>query len=108
MGCTLKALELHLLKRLCDKHGLDYQEIDNNITYWENKAHLLDFIWKRSGPLVAEYGRAEKSAEERYMKEHALSHYILCGMDGETNSDEVGGPMVEYQFSLRDYILFLG
>lgn len=103
----MRALELHLLKRLCDKHGLDYQEIDSNVTYWENKAHLLGLIQQRSGSLVTEFDRAAESAEERYMKEHALSHYILCKMDGETESEEVG-PVWQHRFSLRDYIRFLG
>lgn len=39
----MRELEFIHLRKLCDKHGIDYQEIDDTLTYWENKDHLQQF-----------------------------------------------------------------
>jgi len=102
-GVNMKALEFRHLKRLCDKYGLDYQELDNTLTYYENKKHLLELARMLSQSLdVFELARME-SLQEQYMKEHFLSYYVLCQMAGETRSAEVGEPY-HHRFSLEAYI----
>jgi len=99
----VNALEFRHLKRLCDKYGLDYAEIDNEISYYENKKHLLELARMLSRSLNCfELARME-SLQEQYMKEHFLSYYVLCQMAGETKSAEVGEPY-QHRFSLEAYI----
>lgn len=96
----MRPLELWHLKRFCDKHGIDYQEIDNTLTYWENKEHLKSF---RLPPKLFDAGvlddwadvlkeEQERMAElqEQYMKEHFLCYYITCRIAGETRSKDTG------------------
>ena len=100
----MNALELWHLKRLCDEYGLDYQEIDDTLTYWENKRHLLSIKIDRMGPLSPEL-RTWESMEEQYMKEHMLSYYVMCLLDGATVSEEMGEIPPHYpRFSLETYI----
>ena len=93
------ALELWHLKRICDKYGLDYQEIDNTLTYSENKEHLVSLIEVKVEERLDEW----RSKEQQYMKEHALSHYIMCARNDETTSEETGPPL-QPRFSLATYI----
>lgn len=39
-GVTLKPLQLWYLRNFCDQHNIDYQEIDDSLTYSENMEHL--------------------------------------------------------------------
>lgn len=94
----MNALELWTLKKLCKKHELDYQEIDNSLTYSENKQHLLSLVTDKEVD-----GRALRSQEAQYMKEHILSHYVVCKMEGTTKSEEVGEPYYP-RFSLERFI----
>jgi len=64
--------QLKALKRLCEKHGLDPQLIDNTLTYEENKKHLLSLVMKD----LENREEEAKSYTEWYMKEHFLSYYI--------------------------------
>ena len=100
------ALELYHLKRFCDKYELDYQEIDDTLTYWENKDHLKSLVFLNVEDQLKEWGpflEESRSQEEWYMKEHILSYYIICSRYGETKSEEVGPPM-KPRFSLAAYI----
>jgi len=45
-----------------------------------------------------------KAAEERYLAEHALSHYLACMLEGKTKSKDVGEPVSKPRFSLRALI----
>jgi len=104
----LNALELATLKRYCDKYGLDYYEIDNTLTYWENKKHLQSLVRMMGRSLdTFELARWE-SLQEQYMTEHFLSYYVACAMAGETKSSEMGSPPEESRFSLKDYIAAKG
>ena len=91
-------LQLWHLKRLCRKYSIDIQEIDNSLTYSENKQHLLSLVTDREMDI-----RALRSQEEQYMKEHILSHYVVCKMEGTTKSEEVGEPYYP-RFSLERFI----
>jgi len=64
--------QLRALKKLCEKHGLDPQLIDDTLTYEENKKNLLSHVMKDPEDLEDE----AKSYIEWYMKEHFLSYYI--------------------------------
>jgi len=106
LGCKLNNLELATLKRYCDKYGLDYYEIDDTLTYWENKKHLRSLVRMIERSLDAfELARWE-SLQEQYMKEHFLQFYLLCQMAGETKSAKVGQPENPNpnSFSLETYI----
>jgi len=98
---TLNALERWMLKRFCDKYELDYQEIDNTLTYYENKQHLVSLVMGPLSPNVDP--RVWRAQMERYQKEHILEYYVSAAMDGETMSDEVGEPYYP-RFSLARYI----
>ena len=97
------ALQLWHLRRFCDKHNLDYQEIDDTLTYSENKDHLISLVPNFDSEAPFQRLPEWESAEEQYMKQHILSYYIMCIVDGETTSKEVGAPM-EPRFSLAAYI----
>jgi len=45
-----------------------------------------------------------KAAEEQYLAEHALSHYLACMLGGRTKSKDVGEVVSQRRFSLRDLI----
>jgi len=77
-----------MLKRYCDKYGVDYYEIDNTLTFWENKKHLRKLVrMMERSPDAWELARWE-SLQEQYMKEHILEYYIMCQIAGETKSLE--------------------
>ena len=111
-------LELWLLKRLCDRYGLDYQEIDDTLTYYENKEHLQSLVWgarlrvygpletDRSGFLQWENKEAEWTAQmAQYLAEHLLEEYIAYRDAGWTVSEEVGEPLRYFpRFSLEEFI----
>jgi len=99
----LNNLELATLKRYCDKYGLDYYEIDNSLTFWENKKHLRALVRMLSRSLDAFELARYKALQEQYMDEHFLSYYVMCQMAGETASAEVGEPY-QHRFSLEAYI----
>lgn len=69
---SLNALEKWRLKLICEKFSIDIQEIDDSITYDENKKHLNEFVQRSPEDLAKEYGRIlsimekEISTSERY------------------------------------------
>lgn len=97
----LNPLELRHLKRFCDKHGLDYAEIDDTLTYWENKEHLRSLTVRDADDL--DWWRAEMERYNDYSREHFLQYYIDAAQRGETESKDVGPP-IKSGFSLADYI----
>jgi len=99
----LNNLELATLKRYCDKYGLDYYEIDNTLTYWENKKHLRSLARMLSRSLDTFELARYKALQEQYMKEHILDYYVMCQLAGETKSAKVGKPYVSSKFSLREH-----
>ena len=111
MGCSLIALELWHLKRFCDKHGLDYQLIDDSLTYSENKEYLKTL---RLPPTLfeletlnewADVLKEAKSMEIQYMREHMLTCYIMAQREGKTKSEEMGPPIPHYpRFSLETFV----
>ncbi len=74
----LRFLEVNHLRRFCEKHNLDPQEIDPSLTYWENKRHLKSLVY--GGASEAEWD----SRLEQFKDEHPLSDYILATLEGET------------------------
>ena len=97
----INALELWMLKRFCDQHELDYQEIDDTLTYYEVKEHLMSIA---IGPLYPETNMAAwESQMEEFMKKHILEYYIVAALAGETRSTEVGKPYYP-RFSLTNFI----
>ena len=110
-------LELWLLKRFCDKYEIDYQEIDNTLTYWENKEHLKSIALgpiPTYGPIRADLGglddwenrlAAWESQMEWHLKNHFLEYYIACIEARWTISEEMGETPPHYpRFSLETYI----
>lgn len=92
-------LEQHHLMRYCRKYGLDYQEIDNSLTYWENKKHLQSLMRMLSRSLdVFEIARMEE-LQKQYIADHPLEYYMSYRMN-ETKSHNVkkAKPL---QFSLK-------
>jgi len=98
-------LELRHLKRYCDEYGIDYQEIDDTLTYWENKQHLRTIARMLSQSLDEFELRRMEELQKQYMKEHLLSYYLLCQLDGQTRSRETGEIPSHYpRFSLETFI----
>jgi len=115
-------INLWLLKRFCDRYGLDYQEIDDTLSYYENKEHLQSLVWgerirafgpietDRSGLRTWEHKEAEwESQMAQYVAEHLLEEYIAYRDAGWTISTEVGEPNpypTHYPpFSLEQFII---
>ena len=79
---TMKGIELFELRRLCSSLGVDEQEIDSSLTYYENKAHLSRFE-VRAGieKLSKRYAEAQfKPVSRQVYNTHALCP--LCGLPG--------------------------
>jgi len=91
----------HLLN-FCRKYELDPYEIDNTLTYAENKKHLESLV-----PDFDPESNMDqwKAAEEQYLAEHALSHYLACMLEGKTKSKDIGEPISKPRFSLRALIV---
>ena len=100
----MKILEKRLLIRYCQKYDIDFQEIDDSLTYWENKKHLRSLVQMLT--LSLDVFEIERMAElqKQYMKENFIAYYISCQMAGETKSSDVGPPVEEPRFSLLEYI----
>jgi hypothetical protein len=97
----LRGLEVWLLKRFCDKHDIDYAEIDDSLEYWEAKEELQ----KRFNAYSPEERmKAWESRLEQYTTENFLSDYIMAALSGETVSHKIGAPKTEkLEFSLAEY-----
>jgi len=93
----MNPLQLWRLRRFCEKHGLDYQLIDNSLTYDENLKYLSSLVPGRN------HSKEWESQLEWYQKEHFLTFYISCILDGETKSKEVGEP-ISIGFSLKKWV----
>jgi len=69
---SLNALEKWRLKLYCKLHGIDYYEVDEDITYSDNMRHLEQFVQKSPEDLAKQYGRIleimekETGLAERY------------------------------------------
>lgn len=69
-GEKVNNLQKWHLRRFCDKHGLDYQLIDNEISYYENKKSLQELVFdkqidsKTIKSMLAEFEKC--SIEEKY------------------------------------------
>jgi len=54
----MNPLALWRLKQFCEQHELDVQEIDNTLSYAENKHHLQGFIMRTPEKLAEVYGKS--------------------------------------------------
>jgi len=104
----IKPLQLWHLHRFCDKHELDYQLIDNTLTYGENKEYLLSFVLTKTEDLywmVDKHKESQESAWDQYLSEHFLTFYVTCMREGATKSEETGEPILTSKhFSLAKWI----
>jgi len=58
----MKGLEKHHIERFCRKHSVDVHEIDDTLTYAENKEHLSEFTM----PSLEDLAKDAKSAQARF------------------------------------------
>lgn len=95
-------VERRHLERFCDKSGIDYQEIDNSLTYDEAKKHLREIKKMLSRSLDSfELARMEEQ-QRQYIEQSPLVYYRSHMVFGETTSDETGEPdKTQQQFSLK-------
>lgn len=96
---------MRLLLQYCDKYELDYQEVDDTLTYWENKKHLQSLVrmLRKSGDTF-ELARMT-SLQEQYMTEHPLHYYLSCQTAGTTRPRDIGKPIgTPGLFSLKKHI----
>jgi len=61
---SLNALDKWRLRLYCKLHGIDFQEIDDGISYSENMKHLKEFVPKSLEDLANEYARIYKVMEK--------------------------------------------
>ena len=82
----MAALELYNLRKFCRKHGIDIQEVDNALSYDENKQYLHETFRIKEKAKVVEV----EDPERQFISEHPLKYYAACQMFGETTSRETG------------------
>ena len=115
----MNSLVLWRLKKFCNTHELDHQEIDNQLTYWENLTHLKTLTTtpdmngreveaSEIAPFIAVPSKELKdrwrAQEERYNADYIILHY-LHAKKGETKSVDMGPPIESAGgFSLTTYI----
>mgnify|MGYP001128107848 CR=1 FL=1 len=93
--------QLRHLRKFCTEHGIDFQEVDYELTYWENLKHLRSLTLDL-GTNLDEW----ESREEEYMRNHFLWYYIGCIREGKNRSAEVGKPDKSVpQFSLKAFVV---
>jgi len=85
----MNALQLWHLQKFCDQHGLDYQLIDNTLTYSENKDQLNLLVPKDLDALL----EAGESQLEQHMTDHFLTFYVNRTSEGATISEKTGEPV---------------
>lgn len=100
-------LQKKKLLEYCRRHSLDYQEIDDTLTFSENKDHLKSLVPEQDPKDEMAYW---VSQEEAYLKNHFLWHYIHCIREGKTKSSNVGNitnitEPQQPEFSLRQLAL---
>jgi len=100
----MNALEFRHLKRFCDKYGIDYYEIDNTLTYYENLKHLRSIAHMLTQTLDTFEIERMAELQKQYIKEHPIAYYLACQMAGETTAADIGPPIEEFKFSLKDYV----
>ena len=94
-------LELRHLIRYCKKYEMDLQEIDNSLTYHENKEHLRELMQMIARTLDVFEMERMAEMQNQYMKEHFISFYLACQMAGETKSTKTGQVPSDHKFSLK-------
>jgi hypothetical protein len=100
----INALEKRHLKRFCDRYGIDYYEVDDSLTYWENLEHLRSIAHMLTQTLDTFEIERMAELQKQYMAEHILEYYLSCQMAGETAKTDIGPPTEEFKFSLREYV----
>ena len=100
----MNALVLRYLLKYCRKHELDIQEIDSEVNYDENKAHLEILGGKSEAQLMREY----QSQYDQYRHEHILEDYVMAEREGKTKSEQTVS--LDSRFSLSEWVKrsFLG
>jgi len=122
----MNALELWMLRRFCDQFGIDYQEIDESLTYSEAKAHLLSLVTDFCGidtlaqlghwhPAVTEAVKKARMSQwvteqERYMQEYYRKNFLhiyIYEQERATEPPETGSAtdIFPWRFSLKQWIL---
>jgi hypothetical protein len=97
---NLNGLEQYLLKKYCRKYGLDYQEVDSSITYWENFQHLKGLVNMLCNTLDGfEIARMEELQEE-YVLNHPLE-YFMSYRNPRKRKAKVQTDSTPAEFSLR-------
>ncbi|MBU1449242.1 hypothetical protein KKF45_05350 [Patescibacteria group bacterium] len=114
-----------MLKKYCRRYEIDPQEIDDTLSFWENKEHLQSIFMAEHSPSNGAYSPLEvdrgglykwesreaawQSQMAEYLSEHTLENYIAHVEAGWTISEEVGEPYLGLGlFSLPLYIQGLG
>ena len=96
----MKGLEKYLLKKYCRKYGLDYQEVDSTLTYWESMQHLRSLVKMLCGSLdTFEMARLDDLQEE-YVLNHPLEHFMSY-RDPRKTKAKVCADSMPAEFSLR-------
>jgi len=106
----MNPLILWRLKKFCDEHELDYQEIDDQLTYWENLEYLKTLTTDTTVNMNL-WSFKEKNVEGelhflQYHRDHFLEYYLHAVKMGDTKSADVGPPIPPIRrdaFSLKAF-----
>ncbi|MEM2569261.1 MAG: hypothetical protein QXT67_04905 [Candidatus Bathyarchaeia archaeon] len=66
----------------CRKHNIDPQEIDDALTYWENKKHLENLIVDKD--FNERLVKSEMERERKYFLENPLKFIVYIYLPEET------------------------
>ena len=100
----MNPLILWMLKKYCDEHELDPQEIDYTLTYAENMEHLKSLVYDYGPDMDRWLPELDRYLAEQ--RKNFLRYYIYATKMGETKSADVGPPIKSAGagFSLATYI----
>lgn len=94
----MNALVVRYLLKYCRKHEIDIQEIDSEVNYAENKAHLESLGGKSEAQLMREW----QAQLDRYRHEHVLEDYVMAEREGKTKSEQTVS--LDSRFSLSEWV----
>jgi hypothetical protein len=92
-------MERKHLMAFCVKHELDFQLIDDALTYYENKKYLTSLVESD-----VDNEKVCAGMEQDYFNHHRIEHYLSCMINHETDSVETGDPVMLPTYSLKALI----
>jgi len=101
----LNGLEKYLLKKYCRKYGLDSQEVDSTLTYWENIQHLRSLVKMLCSSLdTSEMIAQMEGLQEEYILNHPIEFFMSYRTPRQPDST-LAEFSLSHEFSLKALLL---